>query len=136
MISLLELYNLKEGPPKGLDYKKSFKKARNALVKTGIPGIAKDIDVPKDPKKPQTAKPIRPGGPDEDPLKTSSNAELFETDNGDYFVYRGINTKYYALYVSADRKHVKDLGEFGGRKEAIDSVLTHHDKEMAGLGHK
>ena len=128
---LTEVFVVQEAP---LDWKKSFKKASSALQKTGIPGIAKGIEVPKGPRKPPEARPARSGGPSDDPLKTTSSAELFQTDAGDYYVSKGVGGMYHAIFVSADMKKVEDLGQHGSRRESIDSVLAHHDKLAAGLG--
>lgn len=135
--SLTEVYHhvgdrLSEAP---LDWKKSFGKAKKALGKSGVPGIAKGIEVPKAPPKPPEAKPIRgKGGPENDPLKTATTGEVFETEDGTYFVYRGVNQRYYTTFVDGDHKKARDLGEHPGRKEAIDAVLADHDKNAAGVG--
>jgi hypothetical protein len=129
--SLLEVF-LVEDP---VDFKKSFKKAKTALGKTGIPGIAKGIEVPKGPKKPPEVKPIRgKDAPANDPLKTATTAEVFETEDGTYFVYRGVNQRYYTTFVDGDQKKARGLGEHPNRKEAIDAVLADHDKNAAGIG--
>lgn len=125
------LAEMMEGP---LDWKRSFKKAQKALGKTGQPGVAQSVEVPKAPGKPPQAKPARAGGPEDDPLKTSTNAELFQTDAGDYFYFRDVKGRHHAIFVTANHKKVEDLGEHPGRKEAIDAVLHHHDKTAAGIG--
>ncbi len=135
--AMLVLEGLDEADPK-LDYKKSFNKAKKVLAKHGndLPaGAAGDIHVNKAAKKPASPAPIRRQKAAEgDPLKTASNAEFFETEAGNYFVYRGFNKKYYAMYVSADIKRVRNLGEFADRENAVNAVLEHHDKAAAGLG--
>lgn len=128
---------LEEAP---VNWKQSFSKLAKADKKKGSPLKAgnqskSQYHVAKTPKAPQGPTPIKQAGAAEgDPLKTASNAEFFETDAGNYFVYRGFNKRYYAMYVSADMKKVTNLGEHGERREAIDAVLEHHDKAAAGLG--
>lgn len=117
-----------------LDWKKSFGKARKALGKTGIPGVAKGIEVPKGPKKPPEAKAARAGGLQDDPLKTVTTAEMFETEAGSYYVSRGVNGRYYTVFVDANVQKARDLGEHPSRKEALDVVLADHDKIQGGLG--
>ncbi len=116
------------------DWKKSFKAAKKADAAAGHPLAVGRLEVPKSPKPPPTAKPIRKGGPDNDPLKTATTGEVFETEAGTYFVFRGINQKYYAVFVDGNVQRAKDLGEHPGRKEAIDAVLADHDKTAAGIG--
>lgn len=123
-----------EAPLKGLNWKKTAKNAVNALSKRGY-WDAHAVLAPKDPKKPPEAKPIRgKNAPDDDPLKTTTSSEVFETDHGLYVVFKGVNSRYYALFVDADMKKATDLDEHPGRKEAIDAVLAHHDKLAAGVG--
>lgn len=127
---------LQEAP---VDWKQSFTKLAKAdkkkgsSLKAGNQGQSQ-YHVPKGAKKPQEPKLARAGGPEDDPLKTASTAEFFETEAGNYFVYRGLNKRYYGMYVSADMKKVTNLGEHGSRAEAIDAMLHHHDKAAAGMG--
>lgn len=129
---LSQVFQITEAP---LDFKKSFGKAKKALAKSGVPGIAHGIEVPKGAKKPPEAKPIRgKEQPENDPLKTTTNSEVFETDHGMYVVFKGVNGQYYSLFIDADMENVQDLGQHAGRKQAIDDVLAHHDKQAAGIG--
>lgn len=121
-----------------LDWKKSFKKAQKTIQKHAgkLPvGSARGLEVPKGPKSPPVATPIRgKGGPTDDPLKTVTTAEMFETDAGSYYVSRGVNGRYYTVFVDANVQKARDLGEHPSRKEALDVVLADHDKTAAGIG--
>lgn len=116
-----------------VDWRKSFNAANKAARKAGHVGPS--FEVPKGPGKKPVPTSIRGGksAPDNDPLKTSSVAELFETDAGNYFLYKGMNGRYYGLFVSGDLRDTMDLGEHGTRQEAIDAILTHHDTQAAGI---
>jgi len=121
-----------------LDWKKSFKKAQKTVMKHAgaLPaGAARGLEVPKGAKPPPEAKPIRgKGGPHDDPLKTVTTAEMFETEAGSYYVSRGVNGRYYCVFVDSNVQKARDLGEHPSRKEALDAVLADHDKTAAGIG--
>jgi len=118
------------------DWKKSFSSVKKADRKAGSPlqmGYGQH-EIPKGPKKPAKPTKIRAGGPDNDPLKDSTSAEHFATEAGDYIMFRGINQKYYVRFISGDVKKVRDLGDHASRSDAIDTILSDHDKNAAGIG--
>jgi len=142
-----DLERLFEGPrtnPNKVDWQKSFKSATK-----GQSYYDKQAhQVPKAPKAPKPSplgKPARPGGPDDDPFKASTNAEVFSTDVGnggetvDYIMYRTQDGNKNGLYVVIcvphnGSKKARHMGEFSSRQQAIDAVLHDHDKNMAGIG--
>jgi hypothetical protein len=115
-----------------VDFKKSFKNARDRVVKLG--GRADDLEYEKGPKKQKDPTKIRAGGPEDDPMKNATNAERYDSKMGTYYVSKQRDSRYEAIYVSKDKKKVTDLGNAMDRKGAVDSVLTHHDKAQGGLG--
>lgn len=66
----------------------------------------------------------------EDPIKVSSNGEIFKTKNGMYFV-NPINQGYSVLFILGSK--VESLGDNLTRAQAIQAMKEHHDKKMAGL---
>lgn len=132
---LTEVFQIGEA---STDWKNSYKQAIRKDKKAGHPLALTKSGIPKGPGKPAKASPIRnnPGSKQApgDPIKDSTAAEHFATEEGDYLMFRGVNGMYYARFISPDVKTAHDLGEHTSRQEAIDAILEDHDKNAAGLG--
>jgi len=119
-----------------VDWKKTFSKISKADDKAGSPlrvgkVAAGQYHVPKVKKSAVKDRPIRAGGPADDPLKTASSAEVFRTTRGMYVMFKE-GPSYKVMFVSG--RTMKDLGEHPSRAEAIDAVLAHNDRSAGGLG--
>lgn len=72
------------------------------------------------------------GGPKDDPLKDGTPGEHFSSDGGEYYIYRGQGGRYRGHFIGADGR-AEPLPEAPNRSAAVEVILQHHDRLMAGV---